>query len=383
MDKLRILYDHQIFSLQALGGISRYYVAMIDRFERQPDMEVRVAAGEVLTFDLRPTKTYRKANPSSSAIMRSIYAWTKAHGKVDLMYWTNMRRSLRAVEKGDYDVLHPTYYDPYFLTAIGKRPFYLEVHDMIHELHPEFFSPTNKTTSWKRALVDRADRIVTVSDSTRRDLIALMGIEPTRVRTIRQGISLRPELSGPGDAPSHLPKEYILFVGGRSGYKNFRKFAEAIAPLLAKDPELHLVCAGGAPFTGEDVALTKELGIDGRVKQFSVNDRAMCQIYMRARAFVFPSLYEGFGLPILEAFACGCPAVLAETSSLPEIGGDAASYFPPTDVSSMREAIARVIDDDTVRTSMIARGQERARLFSWDRTTEETKRVYLEMVGQS
>ena len=328
MQKLRVLYDHQTFSLQARGGISRYYVAMIDRFERQPDMEVKVSAGEVLTFDLRTTQTYQRTNPSTSAIRRNIYAWGKDHGGIDLIYWTNMRRSLRAVEKGDYDVLHPTYYDPYFLTAVGQRPFYLVVHDMIHELFPGFFSPTNKTTSWKRALVERADRIVTVSDSTRRDLIAIFGVEPSRVRTIHQGISLRPELSGPGDAPSDLPEKYVLFVGGRSDYKNFHNFAEAMAPLLARDRELYLVCAGGGPLTSEEVAFTKELGIGDRIRQFSADDRAMCQIYLRARAFVFPSLYEGFGLPILEAFACGCPAVLADTSSLPEIGGEQPFTFP-------------------------------------------------------
>ncbi len=118
------------------------------------------------------------------------------------MYWSNQRRSLRAVKKGNFDVFHPTYYDPYFLEAIGERPFYLEVHDMIHEVYPQYFPGHTKIPTWKRALVESADRIVTVSDSTRKDLIKILSVDPKRVKTIHQGISLDPGQSQIQDLPS-------------------------------------------------------------------------------------------------------------------------------------------------------------------------------------
>lgn len=366
--------------MQRLGGISRYYVELVDRYEKQPDMDVRLGVGEVLTFDLRGTRTYREQWPRPSNLRRKIYGVSKERAGVDLMYWSNKRRSLDAVRKGDFDIFHPTYYDPYFLDTIGDKPFYLEVHDMTHEVYPEFFSLSTKIPDWKRALVERAARIVTVSDNTREDLIRFYGVEPGRVCTIRQGISLRPESSRPEDAPPGLPGKYVLFVGTRSSYKNFYLFAEAAASYMAEDKDLCLVCAGGGPLTAEETRFLRRLGIDGRTRQYGIDDRSLCQLYKRARAFAFPSLYEGFGLPVLEAFACECPAILASAASLPELGGDAAAYFEPKSHDAMRETIARVVDDDDLRGRMIEKGLARSKLFSWDRTAEETKKVYREMM---
>lgn len=366
--------------MQKRGGISRYYVELVDRFEKQPDMDIHLGVGEVLTFDLRETRTYREQNPKPSAFLRSIFQFSKERAGVDLMYWSNKKRSLNAIKKRGFDIFHPTYYDPYFLDVIGEKPYYLEIHDMTHEVYPEFFSLSTKVPDWKRALVEKATRIVTVSDSTREDLIRFYGVETNRVRTIKQGISLRPDKSRPEDAPHDLPGKYILFVGTRTSYKNFYLFTEAMASLMAKDKDLHLVCAGGGPFSAEETKFLRRLGIAKRTRQYDINDSSLCQLYRRARAFAFPSLYEGFGLPVLEAFACGCPAILARAASLPELGEDAASYFEPKSYDSIREALVRVVDDDDLRGRMIEKGLTRSKQFSWDRTAEETKRVYTEMV---
>jgi glycosyltransferase involved in cell wall biosynthesis len=149
---------------------------------------------------------------------------------------------------------------------------------------------------------------------------------------------------------------------------------------MAEDKELFLVCAGGGPFTPDETRFLRRLGIGGRARQYGINDSSLCQLYRRAIAFVFPSLYEGFGLPVLEAFACGCPAILARASSLPELGGEAAAYFEPKSYDGMKDTMARVTEDEDLRAAMVRKGTERARLFSWDKTAEETKKVYQEMV---
>ncbi len=137
-----------------------------------------------------------------------------------------------------------------------------------------------------------------------------------------------------------------------------------------------------APSTKEEKKRIEQLRIDDRAHQMQLTDRSLCQTYMHAKAFVFPSLYEGFGLPVLEAFTCACPAVLSNTSSLPELGGDAAAYFDPKDIGSIERTLAKVVFDEDLRLEMVNKGLERAKQFSWDKTAAETKKVYLDMAGR-
>ncbi|MEI6796576.1 MAG: glycosyltransferase family 1 protein [Methanomassiliicoccales archaeon] len=379
---LRILYDHQIFTKQTFGGVSRYYVELIGRYERQPDMEVALSVGDVRTRDLRATRTYQQQAVESGHLKRKVIDTTRARTGVDMLYRSNQRISQRALEKGQFDVFQPTYYDPYFLKALGEKPYYLVIYDMIHELFPQCFQKDSRIPRWKQELVDTADAIVTISENTRKDVIRMLKVDPSKVMTVYLGNSLEPQLSRPEDVPVGLPKDFILFVGAREIYKNFGPFAEAMAQLMKEDRELHLVCVGGGRFKASEDLLLKQLLIGERTHQMDLSDQSLCQTYMRAKAFVFPSLYEGFGLPVVEAFACGCPAVLSNTSSLPEIGGEAAAYFDPTDEGSIAKAVESVILDEDRRQKMIGEGLERAKTFDWDRTADQTKEIYLGLAGR-
>jgi len=177
-----------------------------------------------------------------------------------------------------------------------------------------------------------------------------------------------------------LPKKYILFVGSRSGYKNFNLFVEAITPLLVKDNELKLVCVGGGNFKEIENEKFKRLNIINKIYQYSVNDDILTYLYKKAVAFIFPSLYEGFGIPILEAFSCGCPVIASNTSSLPEVAGDAAVYFDPTDKLSMLNSIQKVIYNDELKKQLINKGIERVKEFTWEKTAEKTKMLYEEIL---
>jgi glycosyltransferase involved in cell wall biosynthesis len=174
----------------------------------------------------------------------------------------------------------------------------------------------------------------------------------------------------------------VLFVGQRGDYKNYSSFLTAMAPLLRDDARLRVVCAGGRAFGAEEVQRARQLGVGERVVHVpGPDDAALAALYRHARAFVFPSRYEGFGLPVLEAFAFGCPAVLARSSSLPEIGGDAARYFDPASEGAMRDAIDGVLRDESARAALIEAGRRRAREFSWARTARETWAYYAELTG--
>lgn len=377
---LRILYDHQIFTKQAFGGVSRYYVELIRRFEVRPDLTVSLSVGDVRTNDLRGMKTFQQLNVQVDPLKRRVIDTVKGRAGVDMLYRSNQRESLRFLRKGDFDLFHPTYYDPYFLKALDGKPFCLVIFDMIHELFPQYFHRNSSIAAWKKQLVGPASSIVTISDNTRDDVIRILGVDPKRVRTIHLGNSLQPQMSDPRDKPAGLPERYILFVGGRDTYKNFVPFVKAIGNILKEDSGLHLVCVGGGKFKESELLLLKELQIGGRTHQMNLKDPSLCQTYTNAKAFVFPSLYEGFGLPVVEAMACGCPTILSNTSSLPEIGGEAAAYFDPSDPSSIEKAVASVVLDESLQQRMKAKGIERARIFDWDRTAGKTRELYAEMM---
>ena len=172
----------------------------------------------------------------------------------------------------------------------------------------------------------------------------------------------------------------MLYVGNRALYKNFLFFIESIVPLLLQDKTLSVVCAGGKDFTQAEKLLFHKWGVEHKLYYFPVNDAILISLYTYALAFVFPSLYEGFGIPILEAFACNCPVLISNTSSLPEIAGNACLCFDPKDKTSIAGAVNQVLLDKSLRKELCKKGKERVNYFSWERTAKETKQVYKSIV---
>jgi glycosyltransferase involved in cell wall biosynthesis len=294
---------------------------------------------------------------------------------------------VRLLKKQDFDIFHPTYYDPYFLKYLRGKPYVLTVYDMIHELYPEYYSSQDPTRQWKIELIEHADAIIAISKNTKKDILTFTNTEPDRISVVYLGNPFEfhkrnEKITIPYD-PLLSEKSYLLFVGDRIRYKNFIFFITTIAKLIKKNSSLHVCCAGGGPFTDNELKILNELGICSNVHAIDTDDHILPQLYMNARAFVFPSLYEGFGLPVLEAFSCGCPAVLSNAGSLPEIGGDAACYFDPQDPVSLIQVLEPLIMEDKLRTDYIRKGRERVSEFSWKKTAEETKKVYQNVLNRS
>jgi glycosyltransferase involved in cell wall biosynthesis len=368
---LRILYDHQIFDSQIHGGISRYFVELLREAWKAGAPRCRLGALLSNNDYLRDAPFPRPAR---------FFPGVRWLRKGNHLTAVNRRWSLRCIGRGDFDLLHPTYYGTYFLPRLGDRPFVLTIYDMIHELLPHTSGSSGRTAERKRILAGGAAGIIAISESTRRDVIRLLGLPPAKVRTIHLG---GPEVLETA-LPPHpgLADPYVLFVGQRGDYKNFSTFLTGMAPLLRDDRRLRVVCAGGRTLDAAEVEAARSSGVDGRVQHVAgPSDEALAALYQHARAFVFPSRYEGFGLPVLESFAFGCPAVLARSSSLPEIGGEAAAYFDPESAESIRTAVDRVLRDEPLRRAMIEAGRRRAREFSWERTARETWATYAELSG--
>jgi glycosyltransferase involved in cell wall biosynthesis len=165
-------------------------------------------------------------------------------------------------------------------------------------------------------------------------------------------------------------------------YKNFPLFAEAIAPLLNQDKTLKLVCAGGGGFNADEENLLAKLNITTQCRQTNATDAELKQLYAQAQVFVFPSLIEGFGIPLLEAFSAGCPVAASNNTCFPEIGGDAIAYFDPTDKESIYNSIQSILSDNTTRYNFIKKGYERLKLFSIEKQVRATLNVYREVASK-
>nr|WP_315208156.1 glycosyltransferase family 1 protein [uncultured Albidiferax sp.] len=392
---MKILYDHQIFEQQKFGGISRYFCEVIEGLSHLGSTKVDVSLMYSKNEYIKKSIFSHKANDDPGAYENfmpgidfkgkwSLYVARNKIRKTVEATAVNKSLSIEALKGGDYDVFHPTYYDDYFLPYMGEKPFVLTVYDMIHEIYPECFSLADKVSEKKRNLAKMAHKIVAISECTKRDLIRFFGVSSEKIAVTHLASSMHAATGGAALPPfvAALPERYVLFVGARTIYKNFYFFINSMRSLMEADPTLHIVCTGG-PFHKNEKTFFEIHGIANRVHQHAASDSELELLYQRALAFVFPSLYEGFGIPVLEAFSNACAVVLARAGSLPEIAGDAAVYFEPKDAQSVHAAMAEVLYQPGRRAELVARGQQRLQQFSWRRTCEETEAVYRSLVARA
>jgi len=226
-----------------------------------------------------------------------------------------------------------------------------------------------------RTLVHKAARVIAISNNTKDDAVREFQLEPSKIEVIHLGNSLDHSTESEIEGINNI-SPYLLYVGQRNGYKNFHGFVQAVTPLLKEEPFLHVVCVGGGGFSTDELAELGSIGLTDRFAQIAATDSQLVYLYKRALAFVFPSLYEGFGLPVVEALSCGCPCILSRSSSLPEMGGDAAVYFEPNSPESMTAAIRIVLGSCETRDRLREIGHVQAKKFSWDNTATQTLQLY-------
>lgn len=384
---MKVLFDSQIFKAQKYGGISRYFSELFKYFNTVEGFQYELPIRDTDNEYLKKIPPFSNMDLSRETLFPNINSkLRRVLNKLNDIFDkdSNINRTKRVLQKQNFDIFHPTYYSTYFLKYLKNKTLVLTVHDMIHELYPKyFFLDRGRTRSNKRKLILQADKIIAISENTKKDIIRFYNIPEEKIKVIYLGNSLEPIQNIPPNAPE-IPEKYILFVGARGLYKNFTYFIESISPLLKKDKNLNIIVAGGYSkknnFSGKENNLFKKLDVEKQIFQYSIDDNILAYLYQNAICFVFPTLYEGFGIPVLEAFACDCPAVISNTSSLPEVGGDAAIYFDPTDSESILKSITKVVHDKDLRQQMILRGQEQLKKFSWEKTAKETLSLYSEMI---
>lgn len=369
-DTLRVIFDSQIFCHQRFGGVSRYVCSMA--------LEMQGMAG-ITPLIVAPFhfNEYLDQLPPSLVCGRRV-RWLE--GLTALAYGASVLPGKIAARRFTPDVLHNTYYFP-VKPPSGTRSI-LTVHDMIHEKYPQYFAASPFTTRIKAASVAAADHVICVSESTRLDLLATYDIPEERVSVTHLGFGpLGSLLAGESSSDFKVrvlgaDAPYLLYVGSRVSYKNFRGLLNAYADSASLRTNFFFLCFGGGDFTRAERAAISKAGVEGRIRYLGGSDAVLAACYAHASLFVCPSLYEGFGMPVLEAMSLDCPVACSNSSSLPEVVGDAARLFDPLDRDSIRSALESVLDSPSAATALKERGRRRRQLFSWRSCAENTIDIY-------
>jgi glycosyltransferase involved in cell wall biosynthesis len=255
----------------------------------------------------------------------------------------------------------------------------MSVYDMTPEIYPELFRLGNPHFA-KRRYAEVADRIISISENTAKDMYRFYSPELEK-KTVVIPLGVSEQFFHPGPVPADLPERYVLFVGVRGGYKEFATALKAFAEVAKEDATVHLVVAGGGPLTAAEGTEIAALGVTDRVHTVRPTDAEMPALYGDAAVFVFPSRYEGFGLPTIEAFAVGTPVILADASCSREVGGDLAIYFTPGDVAQLAAQLRRVLAGEAVEQTR-SDGPRHARRFDWPTVAQRTAEVYRELLAE-
>lgn len=380
---MKILYDHQIFTLQKYGGISRYFTQIISNLPKEVRaiLEIKYSNNvylknydpEILDYPIE--RFLPKINFKGKFHVFNFIERLKNNPPPEII---NKNLSIELLKNQDFDIFHPTYYDDYFLDYIGEKPFVLTIHDMIHEKYPELALDT-KLISQKAKLAERATHIIAVSQNTKNDIIEILNINESKISVIHHASSL---VKSDTTDSLKLPEEYFLFVGERGSYKNFLFFIFAVQPLLQIRKKLNVVCTG-RDFSIEEQYLLKELELDKQFLHLFVKEENIFELYHKAKAFIFPSYYEGFGIPILEAFEAECPVILSNSSCFEEIALDAALYFEPKNKTQFFSALEEVLDNPICRQTLIEKGKIRLKSFSWKNSAIQTTDIYKKILYQT
>lgn len=363
-----VLFDHQVFSLQNAGGASRYHCELLRCLAGVPDVHIDLFLG--ISGCPFPFETL-----SSEHIRVTRFGESLRPGRA--RYLMNEFVGNFVSAKHRVHVYHPTLYRQ--MPLVRARRVVATHHDCVHERFPDLFAHAGQIIRAKQRLYAQADAIICVSESSRQDLLRFYDVDRAKTRVIHHGVQrLRGSVVAAVELRACVPADYLLFVGSRAAYKNFDNLLRAFrATGLHKS--MLLLAGGGGPLRDEERALARKLEVETSLVVLPhLSDALLAEAYAAAALLVYPSRCEGFGFPPLEAMAAGCPTLVSDTSSLPEVCRDAPFYFNPQDQGSFERGLLSATSDEAARQRASARGREVASAYSWQKCADQTLGLYRE-----
>ena len=361
MSCLKIHFDNQIFQLQKYGGISRYFVRLVQGLQdlgQSPKVLGGVYLNNYLSeLDQKLVKGLhlsRVPRKGLSALFKAGDLYNKLIQQVELP-----------------DIVHETYFSASPVLIGSSKARVTTAFDALNERFPELFPLEQRRSKEKQAAFDRADMIFSISHHTKKDLVELFRVEESKIKVVHLAADnpLPPEQI---IFPNNTSKPFFLVVGIRLPHKNFQRLIKAFAASPKLMQEFDLISIANFGFSKSEMELFSSLGFKkDQIRHVHAEDRSLAGYYSTAVALVYPSLYEGFGLPPLEAMSYGCPVACSNTSSLPEVVGDAAELFDPYAQEEMTAALERIAFDTTRRETLIGLGKQQVSKFSWEKMAKE------------
>lgn len=338
--------DHQIFSLQKYGGISKYFASLISN-DRSGLYKLSVALSN-------------NENLLTSSLIKNrllIYLFNQIYTAFNIIF-------------NKYDIYHLTYYDC-SLVRLSRGKIVVTIHDFIQELYPQSFTKAQLKRAYqnKKKMLEMADHIIAVSETTKKDAERIYGVPTSKMSVVYHGCDLQDLNNG---KVFEYKKDYILYVGNRSGYKNFKTLLSVFCSLKSKD--LNLLVVGGGKFSKAELELIKSYKISSKVEWIQFGVYKMVDLYSKSKAFVFPSLYEGFGLPLIEAVLSGAKVIAYENEVFRELS------LPNTHYFRNEEELINLINNIDQFNCDNLEIEKLKKYYSWDRAYHETKDVYERVV---
>ena len=371
---MKIIYDHQIFMDQVYGGPSRYFIKIIEEILKSENIKISTTLHINSYLKDLPSENIAGFNLNKIFFQKLPYGIRKILinrliNKINIYYLGNLIKNFKP------DIIHRTNFEDYNTNL----PVVLTVYDLIHEKYSDLYG-NDKNFRPKKKAIERADEIICISKNTLDDLEKYYNLKNKKTSVIYLGWQLIKKNKIDQNSIS-FDNNFLLYVGKRSGYKNFLNFIKAYSISEKLKKNFKIFCFGGGNFNKSEIDLFRELKIDQKnIQYFEGHDTLLINLYKKATALIYPSKYEGFGLPVLEAMSFDCPVVCSDSSSIPEVGGNAVEYFNPESVENIEQTICNVVFSKHKIKELKKLGNERVKLFNWSKCAEETLNIYKKLI---
>ena len=358
---MKISFSNTIFSKEKIGGISRYFVFLIKKLiENEIDIKVVSFLHKNKLLRTLPKQYFSGFYLPNFPIFKYIDKMN-----IDKFNSYNKFHTI--------NIIHDTYYTPGIQKSPGVKKV-ITVHDLIHEKFKDYYRNSGDLINLKKKSFEDCDYFICVSNNTKKDLIEFYDIDIDKISVVSHGVDhlIADDLK----TNSLLKFPFLLYVGSRQRYKNFDFFLKGFAKAEKIKNEFKLICFGGGAFNNKEKKLINDLSIKDSVLHVSGNDNLLSNYYSQANATVIPSIYEGFGFPLLEAMRFSCPIFCSDIDVFKEICGKNAFFFNPNDEDDLIYKLENTLLDTSILKNFCSKNLLRSKNFTWDKTYLETLDIY-------